>query len=107
MRMGGSDNTGEGLASQPRHYRVPCSTGIRWGVSPAAQMGCLRNRRGAHQGQTSREGERDDKGPPAHTPPTPATHPGAPRSPPIHPWSPQPDPVYPCTAISLNRNIGR
>ena len=23
----------------------PCSTGIRWGVSPAAQMGCLRNRR--------------------------------------------------------------
>ena len=22
----------------------PCSTGIRWGVSPAAQMGCLRNR---------------------------------------------------------------
>ena len=29
----------------------PCSTGIRWGVSPAAQMGCLRN--------TSREGEKD------------------------------------------------
>ena len=24
----------------------PCSTGIRWGVSPAAQMGCLRNRSG-------------------------------------------------------------
>ena len=23
MRMGGSDNTGEGLASQPRRYRVP------------------------------------------------------------------------------------
>ena len=36
----------------------PCSTGIRWGVSPAAQMGCLRNRTGAHQGQTSREGEK-------------------------------------------------
>ena len=41
--MGGSDNTGDGLASQPRRYRVP--TGIRWGVSPAAQMGCFRNRR--------------------------------------------------------------
>ena len=25
----------------------PCSTGIRWGVSPAAQMGCLRNRSGS------------------------------------------------------------
>ena len=37
----------------------PCSTGIRWGVSPAAQMGCLRNKAGAHQGQTSREGEKD------------------------------------------------
>ena len=29
------------------------------GVSPAAQMGCWRNRAGAHQGQTSREGEKD------------------------------------------------
>ena len=50
MRMGGSNNTGDGLASQPRRYRCqgnPCSTGIRWGVSPAAQMGCLRNRRGS------------------------------------------------------------
>ena len=28
----------------------PCSTGIRWGVSPAAQMGCLRNRRGSPSG---------------------------------------------------------
>ena len=45
--MGGSDNEGDGLASQPRRYRLqgnPCSTGIRWGMSPAAQMGCLRNR---------------------------------------------------------------
>ena len=24
----------------------PCSTGIRWGVSPAAQMGCLCDRSG-------------------------------------------------------------
>ena len=37
----------------------PCSTGIRWGVSPAAQMGCLRNMSGSPSGQTSREGERD------------------------------------------------
>ena len=34
--MGGSDNTGDGLANQPRHY--PCSTGIRRGVSPATSV---------------------------------------------------------------------
>ena len=28
----------------------PCSTGIRWGVSPAAQMGCLRNTGGSPSG---------------------------------------------------------
>ena len=28
----------------------PCSTGIRWGLSPAAQMGCLRNRSGSPSG---------------------------------------------------------
>ena len=28
----------------------PSSTGIRWGVSPAAQMGCLRNRSGSPSG---------------------------------------------------------
>ena len=28
----------------------PCSTGIRWGVSPAAQMGYLRNRSGSPSG---------------------------------------------------------
>ena len=28
----------------------PCSTGIRWGGSPAAQMGCLRNRSGSPSG---------------------------------------------------------
>ena len=28
----------------------PCSTGIRWGVFPAAQMGCLRNRSGSPSG---------------------------------------------------------
>ena len=28
----------------------PCSSGIRWGVSPAAQMGCLRNRRRSPSG---------------------------------------------------------
>ena len=28
----------------------PCSTGIKWGVSPAAQMGCLHNRSGSQSG---------------------------------------------------------
>ena len=28
----------------------PCSTGIRWGVSPAAEMGRLRNRSGSPSG---------------------------------------------------------
>ena len=53
MRMGGSDNTGDGLASQPLAHGCqgnPCSTGIRWGVSPAAQMGCLLSRRGCPPG---------------------------------------------------------
>ena len=53
VRMGGSDNKGGGLASQPCRYGVqgnPCSTGIRWGVSPTAQMGCLRNRSGSPSG---------------------------------------------------------
>ena len=50
VRMGGSDNKGDGLASQPRCQGNPCSTGIRWGMSPAAQMGCLRNRSGSPSG---------------------------------------------------------
>ena len=57
VRMGGSNNKGDGLASQPRRYQVaigcqgnPCSTGIKWGVSLAAQMGCLRNRSGSPSG---------------------------------------------------------
>ena len=45
--MGGSDNKGDGLASQPRCYRVPGQPLLNWhqvgGVSRAAQMGCLRN----------------------------------------------------------------
>ena len=45
VHMGGSNNKGDGPAGQP-----PCSTGIRWGVSPAAQMGCLRNRSGSPSG---------------------------------------------------------
>ena len=51
--MGGSDNRGGGLASQPRRYRCqgnPFLTGIRWGVSPVAQMGCLCNRSGSPLG---------------------------------------------------------
>ena len=37
MRMGGSDNKGDGLASQPRRYRVPGATPAQ----PASGGGCL------------------------------------------------------------------
>ena len=53
VRMGGSDNKGDGLASQPRRYRVPGQPLLnrhQVGVSPAAQMGCLRNRSGSPSG---------------------------------------------------------
>ena len=50
VRMGGSDNKGDGLASQPRRYRVPGQPLLNrhqvGGVS-AAQMGCLRNKSGS------------------------------------------------------------
>ena len=36
---------GGGLAQGAGGGGCSCSTGIRWGVSPAAQMGCLRNMR--------------------------------------------------------------
>ena len=61
--MGGSDNKGDGLASQPRRYRVPgqpllnrhqvggCLLQPRWAVCATGA--------GAHQGQTNREGEKD------------------------------------------------
>ena len=44
VRMGGSDNKGDGLASQPRRYRVPGQPLLnrhQVGGSPAAQMGCF------------------------------------------------------------------
>ena len=51
--MGGSDNKGDGLASQPRRYRVPGQPLLNrhqvGGVSPA-QMGCLRHRSGSPSG---------------------------------------------------------
>ena len=53
VHMGGSDNKGDGLASQPHRYRVPGQPLLNWhrgGVSPAAQMGCLRNRSGSPSG---------------------------------------------------------
>ena len=60
--MGGSDNKGDGLASQPRRYRVPgqpllnrhhgwCLPQPRWAVCAT--------RAGAHEGQTNGEGEKD------------------------------------------------
>ena len=51
--MGGSDNKGDGLASQPRRYRVPGQPLLNLhqvgGVS-RSQMGCLRNRSGSPPG---------------------------------------------------------
>ena len=41
---------GGGVALATGCQGNPCSTGIRWGVSPAAQMGCLRNRSGSPSG---------------------------------------------------------
>ena len=63
MCMGGSDGKGDGLASQPRRYQVPgrpllnrhqvggCLPQPRWAVCATGA--------GAHQGQTSHEGEKD------------------------------------------------
>ena len=51
--MGGSDNKGMAWPASPVATGCqgnPCSTGIRWGVSPAAQMGCLRIRSGRSAG---------------------------------------------------------
>ena len=53
VRMGGSDRKGMAWPARPVATRCqgnPCSTGIRWGVSPTAQMGCLRNRSGSPSG---------------------------------------------------------
>ena len=59
--MGGSDNKGDGLASQPRRYWVPGQPLLNRhqveGVSRS--LGCLVTGAGAHQGQTNREGEKD------------------------------------------------
>ena len=37
----------------------PCSSGIRWGVFPQPRWAVCTTGAGAHQGQTSREGEKD------------------------------------------------
>ena len=53
VRMGGSDNKRDGLASQPRLYRVPGQPLLnrhQVGGAPAAQMGRLRNRSGSPLG---------------------------------------------------------
>ena len=55
--MGGSTDTREGLASQPRRYRVPRHPLLnRWGVRPAAQLGSSTTRLVALQGHTNKEG---------------------------------------------------
>ena len=61
--MGGSDHTGDGLASQPRRCRVPgqplLSRHQVGGVSRSPDGLFAQQERGAHQGQTNREGEKD------------------------------------------------
>ena len=82
----------------------PCSTGIRWGVSPQPRLAVCATGGGAHQGQTSREEERDGKGPPAHTPhqhPQPTQgRPGPP-----HPTPGPPSPTQ-CTPAPPLHTIG-
>ena len=48
--MGGATTKGMAWPASPVATGCqgnPCSTGIRWGVSPAAQMGCWRNTSGS------------------------------------------------------------
>ena len=94
-------------ASQPA-LSLPGSTATP--AQPASGGGCLPQPRWAvcaiqgeaNQGQTSREGEGDDKGTPHQTPhqhqqPTPGCPAPLPPPPtPPHPGSPPPHPVYPC-----------
>ena len=60
--MGGSDNKGDGLASQPRGYRVPGQPLLNrhqvGGCLPQPRWAVCATGAGAHQGQTSREGEK-------------------------------------------------
>ena len=62
MRMGGSDNKGDGLASQPRRYRVPGQPLLNrhqvGGCLPQPRWAVCATGAGAHRGQTSREGEK-------------------------------------------------
>ena len=61
LGRGGGVNKGDGLASQPRRYRVPGQPLLNWhqvgGVSRSSDVCAIGA--GAHQGQTSREGEKD------------------------------------------------
>ena len=62
VRMGGSDKKGDGLASQPRRYRVretPAQPASGGGCLPQPRWAVCATGAGAHQGQTSREGEKD------------------------------------------------
>ena len=63
VRMGGSDNKGDGLANQPRRYRVPGQPLLNrhqvGGCLPQPRWAVCATGAGAQQGQTSREGERD------------------------------------------------
>ena len=79
-------------------------------AQPASGGGCLpqpswavcATGEGAHQGHTSREGERDDKAPPAHTQhqhPQPTQGRAGP-PPPTTRGPPQPDPVFSETPLS-------
>ena len=58
MCMGGSDNTGDGLGSQPVSTDCqgnPCSDGIRWGYLPQPSWAVSTATLGACPGHTRRE----------------------------------------------------
>ena len=109
--MGGSDNTGEGLAHQPRRCQVPGQPLLN-----RHQVGGVSHSPGGLFAQHEEEptmGRRAVRGKgtiraPQTTPNTHiSTHLGAPRSPPPHPGSPQPPqphPVCPCISPLCTRN---
>ena len=111
MHIGGSDNTGDGLASQPCRYRVPGQPLLNrhqvGGVSRSPDGLFVQQEWVPTRGRPAVRGTGTNGAsqPTPHTNTTP-THLGAPKSPPTPPTDPQPNPVPPCTAILHNRNNG-
>ena len=105
--MGGSDNTGDGLASRTRRYRVPGQPLLNrhqvGGVSRSPDGLCAQQEGEPTRGRPAVRGKGPQGSPSPHPTPTPATHPGAPRSP--HPTHGPPSPTQ-CTSAPPFRTIG-